>query len=79
MCCPDESIAKMDQSMAIVCLVLNILIPGIGTMINACYHEKPAAGVCYGILQLLTCWIIVGWIWAIVYGVKIMEKANLPG
>mmetsp|Transcript_7866 Transcript_7866/g.7349 ORF Transcript_7866/g.7349 Transcript_7866/m.7349 type:complete len:92 (+) Transcript_7866:32-307(+) len=76
MCCPDEAIAKMDPTPALICLILNILWPGLGTMINACYGDHVGAGICYGLLQMLTCILLVGWIWAIVYGCKILDKSK---
>mmetsp|Transcript_41923 Transcript_41923/g.30776 ORF Transcript_41923/g.30776 Transcript_41923/m.30776 type:complete len:94 (+) Transcript_41923:37-318(+) len=77
MCCPDHAIAKTDQTVALICLILNIFWPGLGTIINAIYHEQPCEGIVYGILQMLTCIFIVGWIWSIVYGCKILDKSRI--
>mmetsp|Transcript_37517 Transcript_37517/g.36072 ORF Transcript_37517/g.36072 Transcript_37517/m.36072 type:complete len:91 (-) Transcript_37517:37-309(-) len=76
MCCPDETIAKTDTTIALICLILNIFWPGLGTIINALYGEQMCAGIIYGLLQMLTCVILVGWIWSIVYGCKILEKSK---
>ena len=76
MCCPDEVIATTDETMAIVCLVLNIILPGVGTMVNAYYSKYTCTGICFGILQMITSIILIGWVWSIVYGVKIMNKSK---
>ena len=82
MCCSDEVIQPIDTSMAIVCLILNILVmPGLGTMIHACMTPNPGQGIIIGLLQLLLSpFFLIGWIWGIVYGVRIYtrsaEKAN---
>ena len=45
-------------------------------MINGCCGYHCATGILYGILQLLTACLIVGWVWSIVYGVKIMQVSG---
>ena len=78
MCCPDEAIHRIDPTMAIVCLLLNIFIcPGLGTMVHACMGHDAGQGIIYGLLQFLTTpFFLVGWIWSIVYGVKIVQKSG---
>ena len=78
MCCPNEAIHPIDKTMALVCLLLNVLIcPGLGTMIHACMGPSAGMGILYGILQFLTTpFFLLGWIWSIVYGVKIVQKSS---
>ncbi len=72
MCCPDTAINESPQLLAFLCLLLNIFMPGLGTMINACYGDFKGAGLFYGLMQFLFAILIVPWIWSIVYGVKIV-------
>ena len=72
-----DSVVKLDKGLAIVCLILNIIFPGVGTMISACTGSKfNQLALIYGILQLLTAFLIVGWIWSIVQGIWILEKSS---
>ena len=72
MCCPEETINPTNTCMATICLVLNIFIPGSGTMINACFGQKCASGFIYGICQFFLTILLIGWIWSIIYGIKIL-------
>ncbi len=78
MCCPDEAIHPIEKNMAIVCLLLNIFIcPGLGTIVHAVMGTNAGQGIIYGILQFITTPLfLAGWIWGIVYGVKILNKSN---
>ncbi|MCP4367039.1 MAG: hypothetical protein GY797_02825 [Deltaproteobacteria bacterium] len=50
-----------------MCLILNIIWPGLGTMISACAGEKFQCNtLCHGVLQWLTSIVLVGWIWSII-------------
>ena len=64
---------RTSPPMRIMCLLLNILFPGIGTMVNACLGPVVGPGMLYGLIQGCTTVILVGWIWSIVYGIKIMK------
>ena len=71
MCCDESSINATTSGIALACLVLNVICPGLGTIINAVLGHKVCPGVLYGILQfVLTPFFLIGWIWGIVYGVK---------
>ncbi|XP_033102856.1 protein SPEC3-like [Anneissia japonica] len=77
------AIPAMHIAMAVVCLIFNIFIPGLGTIIAAfavfcCANTGQSGGgkvgtFCLnfwvGLLQLATCWIFfIGWIWSIMWG-----------
>eukprot|EP00347_Sterkiella_histriomuscorum_P014763 403359625 len=76
MCCPEETINPMNTCMATLCLVLNIFIPGSGTILNACCGRHCAAGVLYGVCQFFLTVLLIGWIWSIMYGIKILQKSG---
>ena len=78
MCCPDTAITGTDKGLAYLCLILNIFFPGTGTIVNACLGDHPGQGIIFGILQMFTVvFFLAGWIWSIVYGVNILNKATL--
>jgi len=60
---------KVSMPMAVVILILNILpLPGLGSVIYG--------RVVRGILEFLTCWLIVGYVFSIVDGVRILMHAT---
>lgn len=63
----------LDKTMAMVCLAINVFVPGVGTIAGGVLGEKPLIG--RGIAQLLLALIVVGWIWAIVTGVQMLSNA----
>ena len=68
---------RSDHSLAVLCLVLNIFVPGFGTIINAYQsHHNRGTGVCIGILQFLLTVFLIGWIWSIVYGINIVHQSS---
>lgn len=57
--------------------IVNIFFPGIGTIINAvACGSVNTTGVIIGIVQILTCWLLLGWIWSIIWGWFIYEKGG---
>lgn len=64
----------LDKNSALLCLIINILLPGIGTIAGGVMGEMKLIG--RGIAQLLLTIIIVGWIWAIVTGIQMVTNAT---
>lgn len=58
---------------AILVLVVNLIAPGIGTIVAGVLGEKPLIG--RGIAQLVLSFILIGWIWAIVTSVQVLQNA----
>ena len=62
---------------ALVCMLLNIFFCPLGTWIHACmserYHVSFLVGLGQFILLPLFPLTIIGWIWAIVYGIQIYQ------
>ena len=75
-CCKD-AVMKVDPTLGMVCLILNILFSGVGTFINACAGEKfNGMTLVFGLVQFFFGWTIIPWIWSIVFGIWIYQKAN---
>ena len=63
----------IDTLPALLCLGLNVLLPGIGTIAAGVLGEKPLIG--RGVAQLVLALVLVGWVWAIVTGVQLLHNA----
>jgi hypothetical protein len=61
--------------LAVTILIINILLPGVGTFILAFNSEHPLMYVCYGVAQLILAIFLIGWIWGIVTGGMVLSKA----
>ena len=60
-----------------ICLVLNIFLPGTGTIMSA-FFARPVSKtqIALGILQFATSgFFYVGWVWSIIWGVLIVLKS----
>jgi len=69
---PQTPVLEMGPAVAV--LIVNVILPGIGTIIGGVVGNRPLIG--RGIAQLLLAIIIVGWIWAIITGVQALQNAN---
>ena len=72
-----DAVVTVAEPFHIVCFVLNIFAPGCGTVISAFLDSNGmnSTALIFGILQLLTCWLVIGWIWSIIHGWWIYEKS----
>lgn len=73
----NDALVTVKQPLAIGCLVLNVLFPGVGTAIACLKVDKAKEGL----IALLMMWLMtfvffVGWIWSIVHGVQILMKSE---
>ena len=59
-----------------IIFLLNLFLPGVGSIIAGIMYGKTAnpdrtgVVICHGVAQLLTCFILIGWIWAIIDAVN---------
>ena len=75
----EKSVVKCPEPWPLVFLILNIILPGWGTMMSS-YCDKEGLNtdaLIIGFLQFLTAFIIIGWIWSIVWGVRIWTKSAI--
>ncbi|KAL4238157.1 hypothetical protein ACF0H5_002868 [Mactra antiquata] len=82
-----KAIPKMPVAAAVVCCLLNIVIPGCGTLISAftvlcgaptALNKKVPAflyNVLSAFLQMITFIVIVGWVWSILWGMNMVTIA----
>eukprot|EP00727_Mastigamoeba_balamuthi_P007023 m51a1_g2941 hypothetical protein (89) ;mRNA; f:603055-603754 len=56
--------------------IVNILLPGIGVIIAGAIDggEGGVVDIIIGLIQLVTCWLVIGWIWAIVWGILMIIR-----
>ncbi|XP_078452732.1 uncharacterized protein LOC144720114 [Lampetra planeri] len=78
------AIPAMSVPLAILCLLLNIILPGSGTVLSAislCGGGSDAASLAclnlwVGVSQLLTVtFLLVGWLWSVTWGVAMVVLA----
>ena len=70
---------KLEGSMGLIILVLAIFAPGWSTMIAGFLSKNESdrtPAIIVGLLQVLTCWLLIGWIWAILSGWKIYNNSK---
>lgn len=72
----EESVVAVPPPLHIVLFIVNILLPGVGTMVSACLSSRfnPLALV-VGLIQFITAPILIGWIWSIIWGWLIFKKS----
>lgn len=65
---------KVQSPYGLVCFLLNIFVPGVGSMLSGCLdtHVNGMA-IFFGFVQLISCWLIIGWMWSIYQGYLIYD------
>lgn len=72
-----DHIAPVKSPWGLIQLILNIIFPGTGTILNSCMATKfNATTFIVGILQFILAYILIGWIWSIWWGILIVEKSR---
>ncbi len=61
---------------AIVLLIINIFLPGVGTIVMSFLDGFKLRTLIVGILQFVLTFVIVGWIWSIWWGILCLQKAK---
>jgi len=56
--------------------IINLFWPGLGTCIAGVWAKEETSCMGCGMLQMFLSIFIAGWIWSIISGVRIMEKAK---
>lgn len=73
----DDALVKAKKPIAIVAMVLNIVFPGVGTLVACVTVNKTFEGLkCFAMMWLMCFVLFVGWVWSIVHGVQLFMKAS---
>jgi len=73
----EHSIVKVKRPFGLILFILNIFLPGVGTVISSFMDRKFNALAClFGVIQFLFCLTIVVWIWSIWHGYMIWNKSR---
>ena len=69
---------KLSSMMGLIVLILAMFLPGWSTIIAGVVagSDYLMASIVIGVLQILTCWFLVGWLWAIYDGFKIFSNSS---
>ena len=69
---------KLDGTMGLVVLILNILCCGLGTVLAGVLAKGDAMvpGIVIGLVQWFFCWLFCPWIWAIYVGWTIYKNSS---
>ena len=69
---------KLEGMMGLIVLVLAIFFPGWSTIIAGVLAggDTLIPGVVIGLLQFLTCWLLIGWVWSIINGWTIYKNSK---
>lgn len=60
-------------------IIVNLFFPGVGTIIASCLGTHGGAAICVGILQLCLFPVLIGWIWALCWGLELRKRAIHKG
>mmetsp|Transcript_8854 Transcript_8854/g.26741 ORF Transcript_8854/g.26741 Transcript_8854/m.26741 type:complete len:95 (-) Transcript_8854:260-544(-) len=64
------------RSHGVLCFILNVIFPGLGTAVAGLLADRPSALV-VGLLQFLTVpLLLIGWVWSIYWGYLIYQKSK---
>jgi hypothetical protein len=71
-------IPSVEKTTALILLIINCILPGIGTLVLCCVAEKfSTTQLIVGLLQIVTVPLLfLGWIWSIWWGLLILEKSH---
>ena len=75
-----HTIPHVNSCMALIILIINIFLPGTGTMLTGCCGTGAncCAFLLLGILQFLLFPLLIGWVWSICTGIAVVRVSGTP-
>ncbi|TNV81298.1 hypothetical protein FGO68_gene8798 [Halteria grandinella] len=65
-----------NKVIAFLLFALNVIVPGLGTIVASCFSEKWSKTLfAVGLFQLMLAYILIGWIFSIYWGWLILKRA----
>lgn len=77
--CLLPQVNPVNPCMGIIQLLMNIFLPGTGTMLNGLFGAMCCDLLLAGLCQLLLAVIIVGWVCSVITGCRIMGGGSNGG
>ena len=76
--CIKGDTGDVNETLGLICLILNIIISGSGTILAGIASNKGlnCTAVLIGLVQLLLVFTIVAWIWSICHGYHIYVRSK---
>jgi hypothetical protein len=72
-----DHIPVVSKVVAIIILVLNIFIPGLGTALMSCIGGKfIVEHLVIGLIQFILAPCVIGWIWSILWGILVVLRSS---
>ncbi|MES1912233.1 MAG: hypothetical protein MHM6MM_004544 [Cercozoa sp. M6MM] len=68
-------VPKVSETMGVICFILDIFLPGIGTLLAGATEGKTDTMI-IGVLQFFLAVFLVGWLWSIYWGYLIWKKSK---
>ena len=83
MFCEDALFTPVPIKLALLCFILNLVAPGFGTLAHACFGGSLNDNLKFrrcliGLAQFVLAFVIFGWLWSAIYGVRILWAAIVP-
>ncbi|KAF0984193.1 hypothetical protein FDP41_007370 [Naegleria fowleri] len=75
----NKFVPKLKGKWPIIILLLNIFLPGVGTLVAGCVTSKKKKVkfcIIFGLLQMLLSVVLIGWLWSIFWGVFIYKRST---
>ena len=72
-----SNVPSVSKPVAVVQAILNLVLPGVGTWVTACAASENVSKtqLTIGFLQLLTSFVLIGWVWAIYWSFLAVKKS----
>lgn len=72
------SVPALDSSQALIVLILNLIVPGTGTLFGAIVGHHPMLG--RALAQFLLAILVIGWVWALRTSLQCLRNVRkVPG